>query len=114
MEDIQEIIDSGVDLDFQDSLGLTLLIASAKKGNLNTVQQLVSNGARVNIKDNKNFCALYYATQSNHLDIVKYLLNNGAVLNDEIYMTAIYKNYKNIHKFFDTLDASKKILKDKR
>jgi len=89
------------------------LMASAKNGNLKIVKLLIAHGAHINLKDNKNFCALHYATLGNHLDVIKYLIDNGALVTDGIYMSAIHKNYKEISLYFDSLDESKKILREK-
>ena len=112
MKTFKELIDNGADVNHADDLGITALMKSAKNGNLKMVKLLVANGARLNLLDNNNLSALYYATFSNNLDIVKYLVENGATINDNIYMTAIHKNYKDISLYFDSLDMVKQIIKE--
>ncbi len=113
MEELKSWCESGADVNFQNHLGFSALMASAQKGDFNIVKMLVEYGARLNIEDKNNFTALYYATLHNHLDVVKYLVINGAFVNDKIYMTAIHKDFKKISLYFDSLDITKKILKTK-
>ncbi len=113
MDNIKSYINSGADINIANELGITPLMVSAKSGNIEIVKILVLNGARLNTKDNKDFTALYYATASNNINIVKYLVQNGAQISDNIYMTAMYKNYKDICLYFDSLDSVKQIIKEK-
>ncbi len=113
MDKLKAWCESGADVNYQNHLGFSALMASAQNGDLNVVRILVSYGASLNLKDKNNFTALYYATQHGHLEVTKYLINTGAVLTDEIYMTAILKDFKKISSYFDTLDITKQILKTK-
>ncbi|MCK5111663.1 MAG: ankyrin repeat domain-containing protein [Arcobacteraceae bacterium] len=113
MEELKAWCESGADVDFQNHMGFSALMASAQKGDLKVVKLLIEYGAHLNLKDKNKFSALYYATLNNHLDVVKYLVNNGARLNDEIYMTAILKDFKKISLYFDSLDIAKQILTTK-
>ncbi len=113
MEELKSWCESGADVNLQNHLGFSALMASAQKGDINVVNLLVSHGAYLNLKDKNNFTALYYATLHNHLDVTKYLIKAGAILTDEIYMTAILKDFKKISFYFDTLDVTKQILKTK-
>ncbi len=110
MKDFKNLIDNGADVNHQDKLGFSALMAASKKGDFKAVRLLVTNGAYINLKDYRHCSALHYATAHNHLEIVKYLVTNGANIGDDIYMTAIHKNYKNISLFFDSLDASMQVL----
>ena len=112
MEEIKSWIDSGADVNFRNHLGFTALMGSAIRGDFDMVKLLVTHGAHISIKDNKHYCALHYATIHNHIKIIKYLVENGAIVNDNIYMTAIHKEYKEISIYFDTLDKSKIILNE--
>ncbi len=112
MEELRTWCESA-DLNIQDKMGTTPLMTSAQKGDLKVVKLIIQYGAHLNLKDKNKFSALYYATLNNHLDVVKYLMNNGARLNDEIYMTAILKDFKSISLYFDSLDLTKQILTTK-
>lgn len=101
MEALQAWIDDGADVNYANSDGFTPLMASATNGDLLSVKILVQNQADIDLKDRKEFTALRYATYNNRLEIVQYLMDNGAVMTDEIYMTAIHKNFKEIVEFFD-------------
>ena len=111
MKQLKDWCESGADVNLQNHLGFSALMASSQKGELKIVKILIEHGAYLNIKDKNNFTALYYATLHNHLEVVKYLIQAGAILTDEIYMTAILKDFKKISSFFDTLDVVKQILK---
>ncbi len=113
MEEIKAWYESGADINYSNHLGFTALMAGAQKGDYELVKFLVNHGANLNLKDNKHFCALHYATLHNHLSIVEYLTNNGSIISDDIYMTSIHKNYKDITAFFDSLDTTKQILTQK-
>jgi ankyrin repeat protein len=113
MEAFHSWIENGADVNYKNHLGFTALMGSAKRGDLKMVQLLVQHGAHISLKDNNHYCALHYATSENQLDVIKYLIENGAIVNDGIYMTAIHKEFKEIHQYFDSLDESKKIFIEK-
>jgi ankyrin repeat protein len=111
MNDLKSLINSGADVNIVNDLGCTPLMMCAKNGNIEHLELLYKNGAYLNVVDRQNHSALYYATKWNNIDAVKYLVKNGAKVTNEIYMTAILKNYKKIISYFDSFDLSKQIMK---
>ncbi len=113
MEEIEALINEGLDINQTNQLGFSLLMSGARDGDMGLVKLLVKNGAHINAKDKNHFTALYYSTSTNHLDIVKYLVEHGATIHDEIYMTALHKEFKEITNYYNSLNKSQQILSQK-
>ena len=71
----------GADIDQQDELGNTALIAVAATDHKNVLELLVERGADIHIATNDGTTALMNAAASGRLDNVKYLLEAGARIN---------------------------------
>ena len=110
MDEILELIKNGVDLNFCDENGKTPLIRACMKEDLDILKILIKHTDRIDHEDKSKHTALYYATKLNNIKAVEILVQNGAKINDDIYMTAIYNNYKNITKIFDLQDKDKVFL----
>ncbi|MDC0933513.1 ankyrin repeat domain-containing protein [Arcobacteraceae bacterium] len=114
MNEIENLLLSGADVNTSDKNNFTLLMNFVNKGNFETVKLLLRYGANVNIKDNFHFTALDYAIRKGYLKIVKLLVTNGALITDDSYMFALESKHKELVDFFDSLDPNKYIfLKDK-
>ncbi len=72
---MQELLNKGVNINFQDIDGKTALFNASEKGHKVIVELLLNNGAKLNIIDNGGDTALMKATNK---EIVKLLLNKGA------------------------------------
>ena len=76
------------DINQQIYEGNTLLIFSAKEGNLQITKYLCAQGADVNIQNDSGNTALHYAIANQFFSIVDVLKNNGAkedILNNKGY-----------------------------
>ena len=114
MNQIEELLNSGADINTSDNNNFTLLMTFVQKGDLEIVKTLLSNGANVNIQDLASMSALDYAIKFKQLEIAKLLVKNGADITSDNYMLAIESNFKELVSFFDTLDPDKHIfLKNK-
>ena len=79
LDKARELITSGkVDLDFQDSLGDTALIISARLGLAKMVILLLEEGANPNIQNYSGFTALMIAIFWNYKKIAISLIEKGA------------------------------------
>jgi ankyrin repeat protein len=94
----KELIQSGIDVNYVDQLGLFPLLIASVRGNKECVETLLSHGAKV---DTKNGEALFKAIEEGHLDIVEILLAAGVDVNIQwggdtpLYM-AVKKGHKDI------------------
>ncbi len=78
---VNQLLDSGVTPNVVDDDGNSLLILSAKKGDLATSKTLINNGADVNAKSEHGNAVLSVALDSNHLSIAIELIKHGADVN---------------------------------
>ena len=114
MNNIEELLKSGADVNTKDTKDFTLLMNFVKKGDIDTVKILLDYGAKVNLQDFTNFTALDYAIQKKQTEIAKLLVRSGAIITNDNYMLAIKGNNKELISFFHTLDPNKYIfLKNK-
>ena len=113
MSDLETLLKSnGVDVNYSDDQGCTLLMKSAKNGSVENVNTLLQYGAKVHLLDYKSLSALYHATASNELNVVKALVEGGAKITSEIYMKSVLNNFKKITLYFDSLDKAKQIINE--
>ena len=78
---VQNIINSGFNVNEADVLSETALHKAAKNGHLNVVEYLLTKKANVNAENMKYLTPLHYAALNDHKVLVYYLLKHGADLN---------------------------------
>ena len=62
LELVQDLFKKKVDIDAQDTNGMTALMFASSKGHVKVVEVLLKNGAKVDIKNKANFTALDFVT----------------------------------------------------
>lgn len=88
-EDIQRLIDEGVDVNVPDARGWYPLHRAVEKNNFNRSQLFLKSGGKLESKLAPNHCmgynsectALFIAVQNSNPDLVKLLLDSGADVN---------------------------------
>ena len=83
IKSLNSYLNNGIDINSQDELGRTVLIAASANGHTNMVKHLIKKGANTNIGNNRGLTPLMVASLYNHEDIVKLLLENDALLNKQ-------------------------------
>ncbi len=78
LEDIDDLIDDGADVNTRDIHGNTPLMCAAQKGRLEIAQYLIKKGADVNDMNKKGISAIIHASSKGHADFVSLLLEYGA------------------------------------
>ena len=78
------LVEHGLDINFVDNYGETLLIVHSNSGNLGIVSLLLNNGADPNIPDNEGKTPLYYAAIHNNVQLAELLLQNEAEITELI------------------------------
>lgn len=78
IERLEELLDSGFDINQGDEFGSALLHHASQMGRLEMVDFLLQKGANVNALDSEESTPLIAAAQENHRDIVQLLLDKGA------------------------------------
>ena len=78
MDLVKELLSQGVELDFPDSLGSTVLSHAIRHSSLSVVQALLSAGANPNLQDKKGETPLDKAVSRCSYQLVKELLSYGA------------------------------------
>eukprot|EP00927_Polykrikos_kofoidii_P025190 TRINITY_DN22687_c0_g1_i1.p1 TRINITY_DN22687_c0_g1~~TRINITY_DN22687_c0_g1_i1.p1 ORF type:complete len:908 (+),score=215.21 TRINITY_DN22687_c0_g1_i1:357-3080(+) len=68
---------AGVDLDIQDDLGVTPLIAAAVENKVSVVRTLVADGADTRMQDQNGATCAHYAVLLRHIHVVSALLEGG-------------------------------------
>ncbi|BBH20085.1 hypothetical protein Back11_14300 [Paenibacillus baekrokdamisoli] len=71
-------IKDGTDINTQDELGRTAILASTHGNKVNTVKALIEAGADINLQDHKRDNPFLYAGAQGLLEIVKVLIDAGA------------------------------------
>lgn len=79
-EKVKALIDSGVDVSFFDSDGLTPLMHAAKTGHAGVVKTLIEAGAPWNALSPSNLSAGDFAMDEVHQEAFEVLLNAGTSL----------------------------------
>ena len=109
MNDIELLLKGGADANMKNEYDFSLLMSSAQDNDLEAAKILIDYGAKIEAKDNRGYTALDYAVSNNNLDMVKLLISLGSYPTDNSYMLSVSKDFKEITKYFDTLDDNKKI-----
>ncbi len=80
LDEIENLLNEGVDIEVKDKLLFTPLHRAAENGNYMAVRLLLDKGAQVNAKSKYGVSPLHAAAQKGHADVVKLLLSRGAKL----------------------------------
>ncbi len=78
LAELEQILDQGANLDYQDSEGKTALMIAAGKGYRTAARILIERGASLDITDNKGCTALWHAAFNGNINTSKLLLEKGA------------------------------------
>jgi uncharacterized protein len=80
-ENVQALLQQGVDINVKDASGWTALIYAAAKGDAAIVKALLDRSADINAKDTAGYTALQAAAQYGNTAAAKLLLEKGADIN---------------------------------
>ncbi len=80
-ETVQELIDSGVDINLKDEDDVTVIMYADRYGYLETVRALIEAGALVDLQDKNGWTALMHAVETDYIEVVRALINAGADIN---------------------------------
>ncbi len=81
LDEVEDQLKQGVDIDAQDSNGETALVEAAQQGNVDIVKLLLEKGAKIEGAERGGWNALILACQNGHLEISRLLLDKGANVN---------------------------------
>lgn len=82
---LEDLIDSGADINTRDERGRNLLYIAADNGRIELVQFLLAKGADPDSRTDYGDTPLFPAVFNGHFKIVKLLLDNGANVNTQTY-----------------------------
>ncbi|MGL9731805.1 MAG: ankyrin repeat domain-containing protein [Wolbachia sp.] len=74
-EDINQLVESGFDINSKDANGITLLHKFTKEGDATRVRSLLEHAVDFNVVDSENRNPLHYAVMHGHKKIAKLLVN---------------------------------------
>ena len=80
---VNQMLQSGADVNQRDSIGQTPLIWASRQGRLEIVRSLVRAGADPNVKDQYGWTPVKAAFESRHFDVVEALVQTGADVDRE-------------------------------
>ena len=83
LEEVQVLVDKGVDVNLRDQKKRTPLILAAYNGHTPVVEFLVGEGADVNAGDGDHQTALMYASKRSFNETAELLLEKGAEVNTQ-------------------------------
>ncbi|XP_029448106.1 protein phosphatase 1 regulatory subunit 16A [Rhinatrema bivittatum] len=86
VEDIQNLVQAGGDLNAQDEHGASLLHIAAANGYLGAVEQLLENKAKVMVRDSEGWTPLHAASCWGQIHLVELLVAHNADLNAKSVM----------------------------
>jgi ankyrin repeat protein len=92
------LFEKGLDINYRDLNGYTLLMVASEIGDLDMVKYFVEQGSDINMKSNGNHTALSLAIDNGKIRTIKYLLELGAELHGKFsygmtnLMMAIYRD----------------------
>lgn len=90
LEQMKQIVDSGVDINSKTEYGSTALFFACDRGHFEIVKYLLKNGAEVDTKDTfYNATPLTWAQANGHDKIIVLLLEAGAEGADEILVSSV-------------------------
>jgi ankyrin repeat protein len=112
---VKKLLKAGIDVNYQDYSGVSLLMLACYLNNLKMAKLLVGFGADKNLQDDDGKTALMYAVYQGNELIVKFLLQVGVKVNLQDYkgntaliIAAKYSNY-NLVRLLLEYKADKKI-----
>ncbi|KAI8794332.1 G patch domain and ankyrin repeat-containing protein 1 [Biomphalaria glabrata] len=77
-EEVQQLLEQGLDVDYRDFYGWTALMSAAREGHTDVVDCLIHLGANVNIVNNDGQCAAWLAKNAGHHLLAEKLINCNA------------------------------------
>lgn len=77
VEELQQLLDAGVPVDFVDDGGNAALHKASANGHLGVVERLLAAGASVDLPNESGNRPLHWAVQQGHLEVVQALLRSG-------------------------------------
>jgi len=78
---VKALLDKGEDINQQNRLGWTALVAAVYHRRQPVIELLVSKGADINVKDKQGRTALFMAVDSGQKEVVELLVSKGADVN---------------------------------
>ncbi|NQX58396.1 ankyrin repeat domain-containing protein [Paenibacillus qinlingensis] len=78
LQALQQLLETGVNLNERDNRGRTAIMAATHANNPKIVKILIEAGADINLKDDKQDNPFLYAGAEGRLEILKLLINAGA------------------------------------
>ncbi|XP_056885508.1 protein phosphatase 1 regulatory inhibitor subunit 16B isoform X2 [Takifugu flavidus] len=86
LEDIQELLRQGEEVNQQDSQGATLLHIAAANGYVQVTELLLEGGARMDLRDSDGWQALHAAACWGQMHVAEMLVSHGASLNAKTFL----------------------------
>ena len=77
-DDLETVLDEGVQIDTQDEYGNTLLILACQQGNKRMAKFLLRRGAQINAQNNLGNTVLHYLHEYKNDSLFKYMKQKGA------------------------------------
>merc|ERR1712032_395212 len=96
---VQELIQAGALVDFQDSFGWSPLHWAADTGHTSVVRQLIADGANVNTRDTEGWSPLHWAAYRGNMESVQELVTMGGA--DTSIVTEMDRNTKKQYTAWD-------------
>ncbi len=87
---IKLLINAGANVNIVDYYGLSPLVYTIDKGNIENIVMLIEAGADVNLQDSYGFTPIMWATNTGNSEIVKALIDAGANVNMRTTGTGFY------------------------
>eukprot|EP00210_Caulerpa_lentillifera_P008470 g8080.t1 len=81
VDDIEELISKGEEINAQDDNGETSLYCAAENNSVDAAQVLINKGAQVNIRSKEGWHAIHIAAQKNSSDVVELLIGKNVNVN---------------------------------
>ncbi len=73
-ETIKQLLDKGINVDFQNKMGFSALIIASQYGHADIVDLLLANNANIDLKNASGATALIIASKNGHAEVVNTLL----------------------------------------